>query len=103
MVWVPYRFEWMSATATRIIADEYCAQTVEGDRYDVGAKKRVYEAAGLPELWLLDDAAKTILLYRRSTPEAATFDVAREADASQVLTSPLLPEFELPLAELFAR
>src|ERR687891_457851 len=35
-------------------------------RYDVGAKKRVYESGGLPELWLVDDA-DAVLVYRRST------------------------------------
>jgi hypothetical protein len=37
-------------------------------RYDIGAKQRVYEATGLPELWLVDDAAESVLVYRRTTP-----------------------------------
>ena len=72
-------------------------------RYDIGAKLRVYERAGLPELWLVDDRAESVLVYRRSAPDAKTFDVALELRAGDVLTSPQLPGFELPLAALFAR
>jgi Uma2 family endonuclease len=72
-------------------------------RYDVGAKKRVYEEGGLAELWLVDDAAETVLVYRRSKPRARTFDVALELGVGESLSSPGLPGFELPLDELFKR
>jgi len=72
-------------------------------RYDIGAKKRVYEAGGLPELWLVDDAAETVLVYRRSRPESRTFDVALELGRGETLSSPQLPGFTLALEELFAR
>lgn len=72
-------------------------------RYDVGAKKRVYEEGGLAELWLLDDAAETVLVYRRSGAEVPTFDVALELGRGEVLGSPLLPGFALPVDGLFAR
>ena len=72
-------------------------------RHDIGAKKRVYEAGGLPELWLVDDAAETVLVYRRSTSKSRNFDVALELGHREALTSPQLPGFGLPLDELFAR
>lgn len=72
-------------------------------RYDIGAKKRVYEAGGLPELWLVDDASSSVLVYRRSTPSSKTFDVAIELGASETVGSPQLPGFGLSLDELFAR
>jgi Uma2 family endonuclease len=72
-------------------------------RYDVGAKKRVYEEGGLAELWLVDDAAETVLVYRRSGPGAPTFDVALELGRGETLGSPMLPGFALSLGELFAR
>lgn len=72
-------------------------------RYDIGAKKRVYESGGLPELWLVDDAADTVLVYRRSTPGSPTFDVALELTRGGALTSPQLPGFALVLDELFDR
>ena len=68
---------------------------------DVGRKKAVYEAQGVPELWLVDDVARVILVYRRSAPEVDYFDTALELDASDTLTSPLLPGFALALSELF--
>jgi len=71
-------------------------------RYDVGAKKRVYEAGGLPELWLVDDVAETVLVYRRSRPGAATYDVSLELGRGDTLESPMLPGFALALEKLFA-
>jgi Uma2 family endonuclease len=72
-------------------------------RYDVGAKKRVYEEGGLPELWLVDDTSDSVLVYRRSQPDSRTFDVALELGRGETLVSPLLPGFALALDELFRR
>lgn len=71
-------------------------------RYDIGAKKAAYERGGLPELWLVDTAADVVLVFRRSSPKAATFDIALELTIEDELTSPLLPGFALPLRDLFA-
>jgi len=70
-------------------------------RYDIGAKKAGYERRGLPELWLIDIQADVVLVFRRSSSDAPTFDVALELDRQQQLTSALLPGFSLALAELF--
>jgi Uma2 family endonuclease len=67
-------------------------------RYDVGRKKHHYEQHGLPELWLVDHDA--VLVFRRSAPRVAHFDVALELAAPERLTSPLLPGFALDLGEL---
>ncbi len=72
-------------------------------RYDVGAKMRTYERLGLAELWLVDTEADSVLVYRRSSPEAAEFDVALELGAGDTLTPPLIPGFALDLAALFDR
>ncbi len=72
-------------------------------RYDVGAKKRTYEREGLRELWLVDTPVDTVLVFRRSYPAAAGFDVALELVAGEVLSTPLLPGFGLDLAGLFDR
>ncbi len=71
-------------------------------RYDIGAKKRLYEQHRLPELWLLDGAADAVLVFRRSTPRAVDYDVALEPARGDALTSPLLPGFALALDALFA-
>ncbi len=71
-------------------------------RYDIGAKKAAYERGGLPELWLVDTAASEILVFRRSSSKATTFDVSLELTVEDDLTSPLLPGFALSLRALFA-
>ena len=70
-------------------------------RYDVGTKKRVYEERGLRELWLVDTDARSVLVFRRSTPDQPAFDIAFELDRSGELNSRLLPGFTLPLVSLF--
>lgn len=72
-------------------------------RYDVGVKKRVYEREGLQELWLVDGEADSVLVYRRSRPDAPEFDEAHELTRTEVLTSPLLPGFAGDLGALFGR
>jgi len=70
-------------------------------RYDIGTKKSVYEREGLPELWLVDTDAGVLLVFRRSTPKAPSFDVALEFDRSATITSPLLSGFALDVGALF--
>jgi Uma2 family endonuclease len=71
-------------------------------RYDIGIKKTNYERHGLPELWLVDTEAESVLVFRRSTPQAPAFDVSLELTKSDTLISPQLPGFECALDELFA-
>lgn len=70
-------------------------------RYDVGRKKSVYEAHGVPELWLVDGEASVVLVFRRSSARAQGFDVALERSVADRLGSPLLPGFSLALGGLF--
>ncbi len=70
-------------------------------RYDIGAKKSGYEREGLRELWLVDTAADEVLVFRRSSADAPSFDVALELGTGDALASPLLPGFALALSELF--
>jgi Uma2 family endonuclease len=71
-------------------------------RFDVGPKRRAYEANGLPELWLVHDAHETVQIHRRMEPDSPTFDVAPQLAKGDVLTSPQLPGFARELDELFA-
>lgn len=71
-------------------------------RYDIGAKRAVYERSGLPELWLVDDRAETVLVYRRSEDGSDSFDIALELGRDEMLSSPRMPGFELLLEGLFA-
>ncbi len=49
-----------------------------------------------------DDRAQTVLVYRRSAPDAPAFDVALELTEGDTLASPQLPGFALAVSELFA-
>ncbi len=71
-------------------------------RYDIGAKKAGYERHRLPELWLVDTKATTVLVFRRSRAAAAMFDIALELPENETLTSPLLLGFALPVRDIFA-
>ena len=62
---------------------------------------RNYERHGVAELWLVDTAADVLLVFRRSDPKVATFDVSLELTAADVLASPLLPGFALAVSEVF--
>jgi Uma2 family endonuclease len=70
-------------------------------RRDRTIKKPTYERQGLPELWLVDTVAQVVLVFRRSTPQATTFDVELTVARGETLTSPLLPGFALAPDELF--
>ncbi len=70
-------------------------------RHDRGTKRTGYEREGLPELWLVDTVVRRVRVLRRSRPDALIFDVELNVESDEVLTSALLPGFELPLAGLF--
>ncbi len=70
-------------------------------RHDVGRKKAVYESGGLPELWLVDDLAETVLVFRRSSADQTSFDMSLELSSEEKLASPQLPGFSLSVAKLF--
>jgi Uma2 family endonuclease len=72
-------------------------------RYDVGKKKLAYERAGLPELWLVDNLAESLLVFRRSHQDSQAFDVELELSGADKLTSPLLPDFSVQVERLFRR
>ncbi|CAN5494045.1 Uma2 family endonuclease [soil metagenome] len=70
---------------------------------DVGIKLPAYEAAGVAEAWYLDTEARTVLVFRRSAPDAATFDVTTEVGTDEELTSAQLPGFALRVGAIFER
>ena len=102
---------WWLADPARLDPDEYfrgvpdLAVEVRSPstwHYDVGAKRRRYEQYGLPELWLVDTTGRVVTALRRSEAGARTFDVEQKVTVDEALTSPLLPGFALPLAEVLA-
>ncbi|MGI8902228.1 MAG: Uma2 family endonuclease [Solirubrobacteraceae bacterium] len=70
-------------------------------KYDLGRKREYYERFGVVELWLVDIATESVVVFRRSSAAATGFDCTDEQRAPGELTSPLLPGFALALAKLF--
>jgi hypothetical protein len=64
-------------------------------------KFRKYEAARGAEVWLVDTASNTVLVYRRSTETSPEFDVALELGAGEQLVTPRLDGFALDITALF--
>ena len=69
---------------------------------DEQIKRRLFERSGVREYWLVDPLRNRITVYRRaadgSFPKVAELTAADGA----VLTTPILPDFRLELAPLFA-
>ncbi len=67
---------------------------------DETIKRRLYESSGVLEYWVVDPEVDIIRVYRRS---GDSFGRAHEIslEAGDVLTTPLLPGCELPLAVVF--
>lgn len=73
------------------------------ERWDRVTKRSVYARFGVRELWLVDPEAKTIevasLVTSGGEPELATVGLY---PAGTMARSPLVPEFEVNVSELFA-
>ena len=66
---------------------------------DLGPKRRLYERHGVRDLWLVDTAARSVLVFARP-PGAAAFTDPVEVAAQDSLTSALLPGFAASVAAL---
>jgi len=69
-------------------------------RLDKGPKLKAYERCGVREYWMFDRFQRGVLPWKRSGRSLRPQPFLAAA-AGDVLTSPLLPGFELPLAEIF--
>jgi Uma2 family endonuclease len=69
-------------------------------RRDEGIKRRLYERAGVTEYWIVDPEVDRIRVYSQ---HGDSFDRGAELsrEHGDVLTSPLLPGLEMPLARIF--
>jgi Uma2 family endonuclease len=67
---------------------------------DEGVKLDLYERFGVLEYWIFHPAWKTVRVYRR-TGDRLELAAELAADARDILTTPLLPGLELPVAKLF--
>lgn len=70
-------------------------------RYDEIQKRQVYESSGVDEYWVVDPE---IEMVRISRSIGGAYVKAEEinTDEGGTITSPLLPDFSLPIEEVFA-
>ncbi|PZU98284.1 MAG: hypothetical protein DCE90_03960 [Pseudanabaena sp.] len=80
------------------IAIEVLSSGTENERRDREVKLKLYSSQGVLEYWIADWRAKQIKIYRR---ENGILQLAMTLFESDKLTSPLLPEFSCPLAQIF--
>ena len=69
-------------------------------RRDETLKRQLFERGGVREYWLVDPDHNTIRVFRRSA--SGELSLVADLDAHAELTSPLFPDFTLPLSECFA-
>ena len=62
-------------------------------------KRQLYEAAGIPEYWIVDGSANTLTALELG--EDGRYRERAVLTSGDTLTTPLFPEFSLPLARLF--
>jgi len=72
-------------------------------RIDEVRKRKRYEVFGVTELWIVDPPVDRVRLYRRDgKSEVYSRPVELSAEHGDVLTTPLLPAFAMPLRAVFA-
>jgi Uma2 family endonuclease len=69
-------------------------------RRDETIKRRLYERSGVSEYWFIDPEIDVVRVYRRSG-DAFSRVAELSLEAGAVLTTPLLPGLDLPLARIF--
>jgi Uma2 family endonuclease len=83
---------------TPTVAVEFVSRARRDRRRDYVEKRREYLEAGVTEYWIID-RFRRMLTAVRPGPDGPRDEVVAEG---ATFTTPLLPEFELPLAELLA-
>jgi Uma2 family endonuclease len=86
----------------KLIYDDFVHFPDDGKRHELDEtiKRRLYERSGVLEYWVVDPVTDVVRIYRRDGDRfARVTELSREAD--DVLTTPLFPALDLPLARIF--
>jgi Uma2 family endonuclease len=74
--------------------------SVGSRKHDQETKLDLYDRFGVLEYWIFDPERRTAQVYRRMDDRLSLF-ADLSAAAKDVLTSPLLSGFSLPLSKIF--
>lgn len=85
-------------TAAPDIVVEILSPGAENRRRDLQLKRKLYAKYGVAEYWIVDNQDRSITIYRLENQGLENFITLRDDD---VLTSPLLPGFELTVRSIF--
>ncbi|MBX5491040.1 MAG: Uma2 family endonuclease [Chloroflexi bacterium] len=78
---------------------EVLSPSAEDARRDRELKRKLYAVYGVDEYWIVDRQGQVVELYRRA---GDVLERAATLRAGDTLRSPLLPDFALPVAAVFA-
>lgn len=70
------------------------------EQRDRQLKLKLYSQQGVQEYWIVDNTLQQVQVYRR---DQAVLTLSITLQASDSLTSPLLPDFSCPLSRVFGR
>ena len=87
-------------TAAPQIVVEIISPGATNEKRDRVVKRRLYSVRGVHEYWIVDCEAKTVEVYRKR--KEGGLKLAANLHSGDDLTSSVLPEFRLSLAQLFA-
>jgi Uma2 family endonuclease len=96
------RTERASIIGTKTVdgAPDIVVEVLSSDRRaDRVRKRELYEAAGIPEYWILDGDADTVTAL--ASGDDGRYQEREVFTVADTLTTPLFPVFSLPLEQLF--
>jgi len=80
------------------LAVEVLSAGSDNEHRDRSVKLRLYSVYGVQEYWIVNWRLKTIEIYRR---QKAQLTLVETLTVEDLLTSPILPEFECAVADIF--
>ena len=84
--------------APELVVEVLSAGT-DNERRDREVKRKLYATRGVQEYWIVDWHRQQIEIFRR---DSQNLELVATLFANDVLTSPLLPEFQQLVAEIFS-